>query len=351
MLTTVLLPLLFSFILVYVDSGDCETQLTCASDLTYQPFFESDCVKVTWPAVAGVEYLILALEAPEIQSWGGSYALSISNNDKCPESYGPLSAGESVSGSFNNAEVDIGLPACGRASAPNQPGVWYHIEGTGGLLKVDTCTNTATDTQISVFRSTNSSSPCSNLTCVDGNDNGCGAQSLVSWASEPGETYHILVHGGSATFSGNFFFKVEAEGSGILPNDFCHSPQEIEFGLMEDELNFTVALTSATEDPEIYETNGWCLGIGNDLDRLGVWYSFAGTGQSIEVSVSSQDSDPRVTIFTGACESLECDTGEQMTTSTTFSSVLGETYLLYVHYHRPQQVEVSNVLVTVRATL
>lgn len=350
MITTVLLPPPL-FTIVYVDSGNCETRLTCASDLTYQSFFESDCIEVTWPAVSGVEYLILAVEAPEVQSWGGSFSLHVSNNDECPESYGPLSAGESISGSFNNAKVDSNLPTCGRASTPNQPGVWYHIEGTGGLLKVDTCTNTATDTQISVFRSSNSTSPCANLTCVDGNDNGCGAQSLVSWVSEPGVTYRILVHGGSGAFSGNFFLGVEAEGYGILPNDFCHSPEEIEFGFMEDELNVTVVLTSATEDPEVYEANGWCVGIGNDLDRFGVWYSFAGTGETIEVSVSSQDSDPRLTIFTGTCESLECDVGEQMTTSTAFSSGFGETYLFYVHYYRPQQVEVSDVLVTVRAVL
>jgi hypothetical protein len=41
---------------------------------------------------------------------------------------------------------------------------------------------------------------CDDTICVDGNDDACGLQSEVSWCSEAGAEYHILVHGyGSAS--------------------------------------------------------------------------------------------------------------------------------------------------------
>ena len=63
--------------------------------------------------------------------------------------------------------------------------------GTGGDITVDTCAGTTFDTKISVY--TDGCDPVA-TTCVDGNDDFCGLQSLVTWTSSPGVEYLVLVH-------------------------------------------------------------------------------------------------------------------------------------------------------------
>ena len=87
----------------------------------------------------------------------------------------------------------------------NQLASFLPIQGTGERLTADTCDNrTNFDTKISIFTGIN----CSNLTCVTGNDDGCGLQSSITWQTDIGKFYYILVHGWGTNSFGNYALTV-----------------------------------------------------------------------------------------------------------------------------------------------
>jgi hypothetical protein len=114
-------------------------------------------------------------------------------NDSCDNNaFGPITRAEVVSGSTssNGATIDVQAPSCGSASKATAPAIWYTVIGDGGAIVASTCNDTDFDSQISVFTGS-----CDQLTCVDGNDNYCGSQSLVEFQSIQNQKYHVLVHG------------------------------------------------------------------------------------------------------------------------------------------------------------
>jgi hypothetical protein len=120
---------------------------------------------------------------------------SITNESSCDNAFVPIPRAEVViSGSTSNVgatTVDIQAPTCGSASEPTAPGLWYTITGNGGKVTVSTCNEeTDFDSQISVFTGS-----CGQLTCIDGNDNACGSQSLVEFEFIQNEPYHVFLHG------------------------------------------------------------------------------------------------------------------------------------------------------------
>ena len=115
-------------------------------------------------------------------------------NDAC-EGALPVSCGDVASGSTSLATFDsVGF--CGTSNTA--PGVWYRLVGDGGAVTASTCNSANYDTKISVF-----SGGCDGLTCVTGQDDafGCsGFTTELTWCTEPGVEYWILVHGfGAAT--------------------------------------------------------------------------------------------------------------------------------------------------------
>ena len=108
-------------------------------------------------------------------------------------------------GTTNGATLDDSFPEC--ETSITAPGVWYTVVGTGTTITVDTCgTGTDYDTKLSVY-----CGDCVDPICIAGNDDYCGLQSLVSWCSQPGATYYILVHGFSSA-TGNFELSVFDDG-------------------------------------------------------------------------------------------------------------------------------------------
>ncbi len=95
-----------------------------------------------------------------------------------------------VVGNTSNATVDTNVPTCG-FSQVNAPGVWYRVVGNGRTLTASLCSgSTSFDTKLSVFCGV-----CTQMVCVADNDDDCGTASELSWCSESGRTYYILVHG------------------------------------------------------------------------------------------------------------------------------------------------------------
>ncbi len=149
---------------------------------------------------------------------GGAYAgdgsdcsgVTCPSNDQCSGAI-PVALGATVSGDTTLATYDA-APTCGVSNDPNTGGLWYSVGGNGQTITATLCSiNTFFDTKMSVFCGS-----CSGLVCVGGNDDdpNCGIdglQSTVSWCSQSGQTYYILVHGFN-TAAGGFELFVSADG-------------------------------------------------------------------------------------------------------------------------------------------
>jgi parallel beta-helix repeat protein len=114
-------------------------------------------------------------------------------NDSCTQAV-TIATGL-ISGTTVDATTDI-APACTVTDDPSG-GVWYHYLAKGDFVSLALC-NSSFDTRIRVFEGS-----CGNLTCVAGNDDSCGVQSVVGWCSANATDYYILVYGNGGV-SGTF---------------------------------------------------------------------------------------------------------------------------------------------------
>ncbi len=113
------------------------------------------------------------------------------------------------------ATIDAWAATCG--AAQSAPGVWYRVIGDGSTITASLCgkrTQVDFDTRLSVF-----CGGCATLTCIEAADDTCAVpggggppiQSEVSWCSEAGRAYLILVHGSGASV-GDFVISVTSDG-------------------------------------------------------------------------------------------------------------------------------------------
>ena len=185
------------------------------------------------------------------------------------------------------------VETCGNTLvASDQPGVWYYVMGSGGVLTALTCNDfTNFDTKISIYRNT-----CSNLQCVDANDDGCeNFQSRISWNSVVGEKYYILVHGFQTSPTGNYAVQVRATEP---VNDNCDQAQ----GPLVAGDSVWGTTIFATDD---FGGNGAALGrecgFGSYGNVPGIWYKTIGTGSIMTADTCDQrtDYDTKIHIFDG----------------------------------------------------
>jgi hypothetical protein len=179
--------------------------------------------------------------------------------------------------------------------------VWYTIIGDGGAITVSTCNGTGFDSQISVFTGS-----CGQLTCVDGNDDACGSQSLVAIQSNQNETYHVLVHGFGGA-SGDFaLLIITTEAPALTPGGLCASQMIDPDGLPRNVLLADAKLEADLPDAHL----PLCFSLSENLPPYGLWYSIVGTGDSMSVQVDSEVFDlsaMRVSVLSGSgCSNLSC---------------------------------------------
>lgn len=162
---------------------------------------------------------VIHLDQPELTPFGGIGV----ENDTCATA-APLAPDSSVLGTTIGATFDDGVAACG--TALTAPGVWYTVTGTGNAMTVSTCSAlTDYDTKLSVY-----CGDCDGLNCIAGNDDDFGCafstlQSSVSWCSQEGATYYVLVHGFDINV-GNFELTLSdgepcEDAVGCLPTGAC----------------------------------------------------------------------------------------------------------------------------------
>ncbi|MHC4090078.1 MAG: hypothetical protein ACYSVY_07335, partial [Planctomycetota bacterium] len=213
----------------YCDDLEC-CEIVCAVD----PF----CCDVTWDGVCAGEALELCANAPtgaccfadascqdvnelDCGSAGGVFhgigtdcanttCPGATTSDLCADAI-PVGVPSLTAGSTSFATVDGEFPFCG--TSVSSAGVWYSVIGTGNTMTASTCGPFFNyDTKVTVYCGS-----CEEPTCVDGNDDNCaggasGLLSTVTWCSQAGAEYLILVHGfGSA--SGDFELSLSDDGA------------------------------------------------------------------------------------------------------------------------------------------
>lgn len=99
--------------------------------------------------------------------------------------------GDTVSGNTKFATQQGDGPSCFSLNGENwtAPGVWYTIVGNGSNAVLSLC-GSLYDTKVFVYTGS-----AQNLTCYAWNDDACGLQSEVAFATNLNETYHVLVTG------------------------------------------------------------------------------------------------------------------------------------------------------------
>ena len=118
----------------------------------------------------------------------------------------------------NIGAQDDDVPSCGTSITP---GVWYSMIGTGNTITASTCNAADFDTKLTVF-----CGDCDDLTCIIGNDDtpGCGGFTTeLSWCSQAGAEYLLLVHGFFGD-TGNFTLTISDDGVACTPTVECIPP-------------------------------------------------------------------------------------------------------------------------------
>ena len=251
----------------------------------------------------------------------------IAPNDLCANA-APLSLNVPTAGSTTDATVDPNAGAnCG--TSITSPGVWYSIDGTGNTMTASLCNGTSYDSKISVFCGS-----CSSPTCIAGNDDACSVQSRVSWCSEAGSTYLILVHGFSSAVGD---FQIEVTDSGVAcsgaiecaptgggSNDYCDGATALT-------MPATVAGSTVGATPDS-DVSASC---GTSITAPGVWYSIAGNGNQVTASLCGSAYDTKISVFTGTCDAPVCVAGNDdfcgLQSEVTFCANSGMTYFILVH--------------------
>ncbi len=260
-------------------------------------------VFVTFDNCTGTDSIIVNQAAPD-----GSSCIA---NDSCFEAE-EVVCGDIIDGTTIGAFDDDAPGQCGTNG--NSAGIWYTFTGTGDLIQLGLC-NSNYDTKLQVFTGT-----CDALACVGGNDDSCGLQSEVDFISTIGTVYSIYVSGfGGQT--GDFELTVAC----VEAPQGCLDAEEVVCG---DTVTGTTVGAPLTDVP--VELCG-----NNAPTEPGVWYTFTGTGQSTQLSLCNSSFDTFLQVYTGGCENLQCETGNNNfcgdQSQVEFLTTTGTEYFIYIY--------------------
>ena len=232
-------------------------------------------------------------------------------NDSCQNAIA-IACGDTVTGSTVAATVDADAIAAGFCgTTPQAPGVWYSVQGTGFNIVASLCGSNF-DTKLNVY-----TDGCGTLTCVGGNDDDCGTQSIVTFASVLGQEYLILVNGFGSNV-GDYELIIDCP----LPpaNDSCVNAE-----LLVQSVN-----CNAIPGTSIGATQSLagCTGTAND----DVWYAFVATNTTATIDVQGAANFDGVLELFDACGGTsisactDATTGGGLETINATGLTIGNTY-------------------------
>jgi hypothetical protein len=254
-------------------------------------------------------------------STAGNFSLTVDpavSNDFCPGAVGLNvekrngGLGNTTTvyvGSTKEATLDTSLEFCAGTES-KEGGVWFRASGTGNPLQVRIEPEDGFNAQVTVFQQGGEDkSSCDLLECIAGDNEVFRYSSQVTWPSDAGTTYYILVHGVSRT--GDFELSIKE----TVTNDVCEGSLELE-SVERTSIKRIEGTTVGASPMAPLPVCGHAVHSG-----AGVWFSVVGTGSVMHVSTCRVENLPHVSndlslaataisVFRGLdCASLECIDG------------------------------------------
>lgn len=238
---------------------------------------------VTWNSTLNTTYWIL------VNGFGnsmGDFTMNVTcntpqvpSNDHCTGAI-PVICNSTVSGTTIGATADNVFAS---------PGVWYQFTGTGGIVTLSLCNGTNFDSQLNVYRLDNNALSCLGpVHGVANNDDFCGENAQVTFSSQLGASYYILVNGADAGDFGNFNLGVSCSLSPVPNNDHCDNAVTVSCGNDYSGTTIGATIDNPTGVPPTY----------------GVWYFATGdnTQWTADLCETFSGWDSRVWVLTGKCD-------------------------------------------------
>lgn len=266
-------------------------------------------------------------------------------NDICVDAI-ELELGDIVFGSTGSATGNEGVDACDDAVASlfpeasdgfsiQQLGVWYAVEASDTRLRASVCSDTGSELAPMILTIYAGNDNCSELACAPVYNT---ASCSVEWmASSDYEMYYILVQslvveGTPLDVETDLEFELRLSEPLAPRNDICEESVMLEYG-------DTIAgqtLSASAKDIE----SACALELQPPSSNVlipAVWFSVAGNGNSLIASTCNESTGSGpilVTIYSGSCDSLVCETLDVSDvgpcSSGIASTVEGQTYYVVV---------------------
>ena len=241
---------------------------------------------------------------PSASTDDGSCILPPANDEVCNAE--PITCGLTVSGSTINASDAEGLIGSTCGEAVTSPGVWYVFNAASDqFVTASTCgTATPGDTKITVY-----SGDCNNLTCVAGNDDGCGFGSFYSsigFNAVTGTDYYIYVSEFGIGTGIDFSLSIDCQDctAGFASNDDCVDALPMLDG---------VSVTASTCCNAPSGAPNFIAGFGTAYDQ---WFVFnSGSFDTFSFLLQSLNNEVvGLMIYDGDCATLDDIAGAQALT-------------------------------------
>ena len=229
----------------------------------------------------------------------------------------PINCGDVLAGNTNDGNVNDYLSFCG-GTVNDAPGVWYTFVGDGYEMIASTC-GSGFDTIIAIYEGDSTA-----ISCVAGNDDGCGLQSEVSFNTTAGATYYMYVtpYGNFSSNQGPFTVSLTCPGP----------PPVLQACVFAESISCGDTITDSTVGFEVNDIDS-CDFVSIDT-APGRFYKVEGTGDDMIVSLCGSSYDTKLAVFSGSCSGLVCiDANDDfcgVSSQVSFASQSGIIYYIYV---------------------
>lgn len=175
-----------------------------------------DDVKVSACVESGIYWIRVAPKEDTEVSCPSDYVLTCYNEEPCP----PPPANDVCEGAMVIASCPLEIVATTVYATTDDdlrpcitprsgPGVFYRLTGNGSQITASLCDGTNYDAALSLF----CGSDCEHLSCLAEANDDCGLQPELTWCSEAGREYYLMVHGNNGD-AGTFRLLVTCDDTG-----------------------------------------------------------------------------------------------------------------------------------------
>jgi len=329
-----------------VFSGDCSV-LTCEGTVDNSGSGEEETLLIANSVAGTIYYINIGHYSDEDDELESNFTITVSPPPTVPVNDNCAGAIEITTIPYSNNQIDaVAATEDGFVTTCNDEmndGVWYSVEGDGSNIEITVSPSSSYDPQLGIFTGT-----CDSFTCVGTvDDGGSGGEETFSIRnSAVGTIYYINIgHYSSSDDEPEKNFTIDVISTPALDvpaNDNCTGATAIT----------SMPYNNNQTDGAGATSDGFVTACTNSEMNDGLWYSVAGNGNNIEISVTpAGDYDIAIGVFTGTCDAFECvetvdDAGEGNEENITIPrSEVGVTYYINVGYYSGYDDEEENSFV------